>query len=71
MDVYENLHGLGPSREYRLFALSYADPEGDKGPDPPEKSQNIGFHSNTGPDPLTNYKATKPAFNVGATSASQ
>ena len=33
-------------------------------PDPPEKSQNIGFLSNTGPDPLKNHKATKPTFNV-------
>ena len=31
----------------------------------PKKSQNIGFLSNTGPDPLENHKATKPAFNVG------
>ena len=30
-------------------------------PRPPEKSQNIGFLSNTGPDPL---KKTMPAFNV-------
>ena len=36
------------------------------GPDPlPEKSQKIGFLSNTGPVVLKNYKATKPAFNVG------
>ena len=33
-------------------------------PPPPEKSQNIGFLSNTGPDPMKNHKATKPAFNV-------
>ena len=39
---------------------------GDRGPDPPEKSQNIGFLSNTGPDPLKNHKATKPEFNVGS-----
>ena len=40
---------------------------GEGGPDPPptEKSQNIGFLSNTGPDPLKNHKTTKPAFNVG------
>ena len=41
------------------------------GPDPPEKSQNIGFPCNTGPDPLKNHKATKPAFNVGPSSARQ
>ena len=40
-------------------------------PHPPEKSQNIGFLSNTGPDPLKNHKATKPAFNVGPSSARQ
>ena len=48
---------------------SCADPEGATGgPDPPptpEKSQNIGFLSNNGPDPPKNHKATKPAFNVG------
>ena len=36
-----------------------------------EKSQNIGFLSYTGPDPLKNHKATKPAFNVGPLSARQ
>ena len=30
-----------------------------------EITKNIGFLSNTGPDPLKNHKATKPAFNVG------
>ena len=35
------------------------------GPDPTLKNhKNIGFLSNTGPDPLKNHKATKPAFNV-------
>ena len=37
-------------------------------PDPPE---NIGFLSNIGPDPLKSHKATKPAFNVGPSSARQ
>ena len=47
--------------------LPCADPEGvgDRGSGPPaEKSQNIGYSSNTGPDPLKIHKATKPAFNV-------
>ena len=45
---------------------------GTRGPDPPipEKSQNIGFSSNTDPDPLK-IAATKPAFNVGPSSARQ
>ena len=30
--------------------------------------KNIGFPRNTGPDPLKNHKATKPAFNVGPSS---
>ena len=34
-------------------------------PDPPENHKNIGFLINTGPDPLKNYRATKPAFNIG------
>ena len=38
---------------------------------PPEKSQKLGFVSNTGQDPLKNHKATKPAFNVGPLSARQ
>ena len=34
---------------------------GDRGSGPPpEKSQNIGFLSNTGLDPLKNHKASKP-----------
>ena len=41
------------------------------GPPRPENSQNIGFSSNTGPDPLNNRKATKPAFNIGPSSARQ
>ena len=42
-------------------------------PPPPENQKNIGFFSNTGPDSLTNHKAmcTKPAFNVGPSSARQ
>ena len=45
-----------------LNAASCVDPEGGGGAgglDPPEKSQNIGFLSNTGPDPL---KITKLSF---------
>ena len=30
----------------------------------PEKLQNMGFLSNTGPDPLENHKAIKAAFDV-------
>ena len=48
---------------------SCADPDGGgggRGSRPPLKNhKNIGFLSNTGPDPLTNHKATKLAFNVG------
>ena len=40
-------------------------------PLPLKNYKNIGFLSNTGPDPLKNHKATKPAFNVRATSARQ
>ena len=44
------------------------------GPDPPlrpKNHKNIRFLCNTGPDPLTNHKATKPAFNVGPSSVRQ
>ena len=51
------------------------DPEGGQGlrtpPPPPENHINIGFLSNTGPDPLKNHKVTKPDFNVGPSSAHQ
>ena len=52
---------------------TWADPErGGQGVlTPPEKSQNIGFLSNTGLDSLENHKATKPAFNSGPLSARQ
>ena len=45
---------------------------GDRGSGPPLKNhKNIGFLSNTDPDPLKNHKATKPKFNVGQSSACQ
>ena len=49
-----------------------ADPEGGQGVRTPLKNhKNIGFHINTGPDPLKKHKATKPAFNVWPPSARQ
>ena len=45
--------------------------QGLRTPPPPEKLQSIGFLSNTGPDPLKNHKVTKPAFNIGPSSARQ
>ena len=48
---------------------TWANPEGwTGGSDPPENHKNLGFLSKTGPDPLKNYKATTPAFNVGPSS---
>ena len=38
---------------------------------PLENHKNIGFLSNTGLETLKNHKATKPAFNVGPSSARQ
>ena len=40
-------------------------------PPPPEKLQNIGILSITGPDSLENHKATKPVFHVGSPSTRQ
>ena len=52
--------------------ITCADPEGGEGPRPSLKNHKaIGFLSNTVPDPLKNHKATKPAFNVEPSSASQ
>ena len=44
---------------------------GDPDPHPLENHIKIGFLSNTGPGPLKNNKATKPAFNIGPSSARQ
>ena len=41
------------------------------GSGPSKKSQKYRVSEHTGPDPLKNYKATKPAFNVGPSSARQ
>ena len=51
----------------------WADPEVGQGArTPSEKSQkNKEFLSNTGPDPLKNHRATKPAFNVVQSPARQ
>ena len=49
----------------------WANPEGDRGLGPPPLKNHLGFLSNTGPDLLKNQKATKPAFNVGPSSARQ
>ena len=59
---------------YALFPC--ADPEGVQGvrtplPPPGKSQKNIEFLSNTGPDPLKNHKVTKPALNVGPSSARQ
>ena len=46
-----------------MFSSTFAVPEGGGGsgpPQPPEKSQAIGFLSNTGPDNLENHKASIP-----------
>ena len=61
----------------RTGNTSRADPEGAGGgagglsPHPLKYHKNIGFSSNTDPDPLKNHKATKPALNVGSSSVRQ
>ena len=63
---------LFDSKLYRLLAgIPYGHVRiqrgGDRGSEPPpphEKSQNLGFLSNTGLDRLKTHKATKPEFNV-------
>ena len=59
--------------KHLLLHESCADPEGvTGGSGPPLKNhKNIGCLSNTGLDPLKNHKFTKPAFNVGTSSACQ
>ena len=43
----------------------------ERGPGGLKNHKNIRFLSNTGPDPVKNYKATMPAFNVGPTSSNR
>ena len=45
--------------------------QGIRTPPPLKNHKNIGFLSSTGPNPLKNSKATKPAFNVGQSSTRQ
>ena len=64
MCIFLMVQGVG----LHCVIVGFADPEGGGGaggPDPPE----IGFPSNNGPDPLKNYEARKPAFNVGPSSS--
>ena len=72
-DPYNNRGYLGSDKADLHTNNTCADPEGGGagGPDPPEISKNIGFLRNTGPNSLQNHKATKPAFNVGPSSARQ
>ena len=73
--VYANSECSGPYLQTLLNLrcspireVPCADPErggGGRGRTPLKITKNIGFFSNTGPDPLKNHKAAKPAFNVG------
>ena len=60
----KNLSGIGCCK----ISVHAQGPDGGMGPDPPppplKNHKNIGFLSNTGPDPLNNHKATKPEFHV-------
>ena len=56
-------------RQYSYVWCHFADPEvGGQGsrPTPPLRNhKGMGFLSKNGPDPLSNHKGTKTAFNVG------
>ena len=55
-----------------ILSSACADPERDRGSGPSlNNHKKYRVFSNTGPDPLKNHKATKPAFNVGQSSARQ
>ena len=68
-----NFHILSVGAGKTLLKLHHVQIQrgvGDRGSGPPLKyHKNIGFLSNTGPDPLENHKTTKPAFNVWPSSA--
>ena len=54
-----------------IYALACADPEGGGVRTSLKNHKNIGFPSNTGPDPLKNHKATEPEFNIEPSSPRQ
>ena len=69
--LYPKING---NRSYDILFHCYRSMRGSRGggwaggpdpPPPPVKSKNIGSLSNTGPDSLKKYKATKLFFNVG------
>ena len=77
-NIYWHAIYLKPNAVYYqgVCCLPWSDPEGVGGswsgppPSPPLKNHKTkGFLSKTGPDPLKNYKATKPVFLVGPSSA--
>ena len=57
------------SRHFPLLPLKVMG--GSRGGGGLKNHKNIGFLCSTGPDPLKNHKATKPAFNYGPSSACQ
>ena len=59
------------SPEHKVHAQIQRGGQGIRTPPSLKNHKNIGFLSKTGPDPLKNHKATKPAFNVGLSSARQ
>ena len=73
----ESEYSIVHFRRYTIigYTVSCADQEGGGGGQevqtPLKNHKNIGFLSNTGPYPLNNHKATKPAFNVGPSLAHQ
>ena len=70
---------LSHSEQFQVHAREYffnswgGGGGGAGGPNPPplKNHKNIEFLINTSPDHLKNHKATKPAFNVGPSSARQ
>ena len=88
MHAYTLSRDVGKRKQASLLFLwgSCADPGGGESVTPPggegeggvhtpplKNHKNIGFHSNTGPDPMKseNHNVFKPALNVGPSSARQ
>ena len=65
MVIVERLMDAYRARIHRGWGAGVPDPP------PPEKSQKIGFMSNTGLDPIKNHNTTKPAFKLRPSSARQ
>ena len=65
---YQYMYNLYCRASFSKIAYMRKSKEGQGSRTPPLKNHKKGILSHAGPDPLKNYNATKPAFNVAPSS---